>query len=419
MSKRRSDGDGSVHQMHVNGCPRPVDARGNSTCKCRWRGALVVGWKPTDRKDSQGRTVLAPVRRTVTAATRNGCAERVRKLHEDVKANTLPVRENATLEQWLNHCHSTLLPRQKRQLKDRTMRDYRRVFDQYLIPLMGHVRLDRLTSDHIDDAWQALAEVGNPLLGDKARPLSTTTIHGAHTILSRMLRLAMQKNRLTVNPAGPDSMDAPPRRDTEVEPIDRDDWRKILDAAHDTRNAPRWTVALAMGLRQGEALALRWSDVDLTTATLRVRQTLYRMPGHGITFTAPKTERAKRDIPLPPPLVAELKAHRKAQNAERLHAGDQWQDHDLVFTTVTGTPIDPSRDRKRWKALLEDAGVKHYKLHAARHTAATAMLLNGIDSRVVMEIMGWSQISTAARYQHAVSEAKRAAVEKQAATFWN
>ena len=412
MAKKRSDGEGSVHQMHDRDCSRPTDRRGNSTCKCKWRGALVVGYKtgPSGKPTA--------IRKTVTAATKSGAATRLRELREQHAARTLPVGKSPTLEQWLNHCHARLLPNQKRRLRESTLDTYRGVFDNYLIPLLGHVRLDRLTSEDIDDAWQTLAETGNPLLGEKARPLSPTTVHYVHTILSRMLRLAVQKKQIPTNPAGPDAMDAPSPGEGEVEPLATEDWQKVRDAAAGVRNPARWTVALAIGLRQGEALALRWQDVDLDAGTLRVRQTCYRLTGKGIVFGPPKTDRSKREISLPDPLVLELRRHRKAQAEERLAAGDQWEDLDLVFCQPTGRPIDAREDRKHWHRLLERAEVAPVKLHAARHTAATIMLLQGVDVRVVMDIMGWSQISTAANYQHAVSEAKHAAASKMASAFW-
>lgn len=404
--KRRVDGEGALYPMHAHGCPKPEDRHGNPACKCKWRGAYIVGWR--DDK---------PIRKTVSGANRSATQARLNELKDRHSANTLPVGKVPTVEQWLNHCHAKLLRRGKRPLKESSLVNYRGVFDNYLIPLLGHLRLDRLTAERIEDAWDTLAEDGNPL-GEKARPLAPATIHHAHVVLVRCLRLAVQRKQITTNPAGPDSMDAPSKGKGEVQPLATEDWRKVLETAQGLPNTARWSVALAIGLRQGEALGLRWSDVDLEKGTLSVNQTLYRLPGKGIVFGLPKTDRAKRTIGLPEELVAEIRRHRKEQTQARLHAGDQWVDSGLVFTLPDGRPLDPSVDRRRWKALLSKAGVEPIKLHAARHTAATMMLLEGIDRRVVMDIMGWSQIATAENYQHAVIEAQRDAVARIGAVVW-
>lgn len=399
-SKKTTDGGGSVYQNHVKDCARPVDGLGNSTCKCRWRGAVVVGW--------QGKK---PLRKVVTASTASGAATKVRQLREAQAAKKVVIGKSPTVETWLRYCLEVAYPRRiaAGNMREVSLVNYKGIAKNYLIPLLGHQRLDRLTADDIEDAWQTLREVGNPLLGEKAKPLSSYTVHHTHTVLSRALRLAIQKGKLVSNPAGPDSMDAPSRGDDEAAPLETEDWTKVLDVAPDLPNPARWTVALALGLRQGEALGLRWEDVNLKTGTMRIRQTVYRLPGKGIVFSEPKTDRSKRTIGLPDELVDDLKAHKAKQAEDRLKAGDQWQDHDLVFPMEDGRPFDPSVDRRRWLKLLKTAGVKPIKLHAARHTAATVMLLQGVDARTVMDIMGWSQISTAANYQHAVKEAHRAA----------
>jgi integrase len=411
--KKRSDGDGAVYRVHAKGCPRPKGARGKETCDCPWRGAFIKGYK---RSEKTGKPI--PIRGTVTAKTENGCSAKLREARATHEQTSLPVGKSPTLEQWLNHCHSTALPRQKKPPRPSTMETYRSCFDQYLIPLMGHVRLVDLTSDDIENAWEVLREQGNPTKGDKAKPLSGTTVHWAHTILARMLRLAVQKKHLAINPAGPDAMDAPSLEEDEVDPFSSDEWRKILDAAAGQWNAARWTVALAMGIRQGEALALRWSDVDLDNHTIRIEQTVYRLKGQGFVFGPPKSKKGKREFAIFPELSAELRKHRSEQMQARLHAGDAWRnDRDLVFTNADGGIIDPTTDRDRWRALLVKAGVQHRKLHAARHTAATEMLLAGVDSRVVMDILGWSQIATATRYRHAVDQAKRTAAQQIGAAF--
>jgi len=120
----------------------------------------------------------------------------------------------------------------------------------------------------------------------------------------------------------------------------------------------------------------------------------------------PKSVAGRRSIALPGPLIEGLRAHRTAQLEEPLRAGSEWQDNGLVFTQPNGKPVDPRADNRAWKALLRDAGVRDARLYDARHTAATLLLLQGVDDRVVMEIFGHSQLSMTARYQHVMPEAR-------------
>ena len=115
----------------------------------------------------------------------------------------------------------------------------------------------------------------------------------------------------------------------------------LMAAALTHRNAARWTVALAVGLRQSEALALRWSDVDLDNGTLSVRRGLHRVSGRGLIYEEPKADRSRRNLALPTPLVQALRAHRAAQLEERIAAGSLWEDHDLVGCTTGGTRRRP------------------------------------------------------------------------------
>jgi integrase len=186
----------------------------------------------------------------------------------------------------------------------------------------------------------------------------------------------------------------------------------VLEAAKGGRLEARWVIALTLGLRQGEALGLGWEHVDLDEGVIRVRRALKRVKGKGLIFGPVKSKKSNRDLPIFPELLPILRAHKKAQTAERLEAGTAWHDDGLVFCQVNGKPIDPSRDYQSWQALLKTAGVKRYRLHAARHSAATFLLLEGVDTRVVMELLGHSQISVTARYQHVVDEAKKTATAK-------
>jgi integrase len=184
----------------------------------------------------------------------------------------------------------------------------------------------------------------------------------------------------------------------------------------------RWLVGLALGLRQGEALGLRWEDVDLDAQVLRVRRALQRRRGGGggLVLTEPKTQRSKRTIPLPDQLAAALEDHRQRQAKERAVAGSLWQDSEYVFTTPTGTPVGPRNDFRQFRKLLARAGLPPVRLHDLRHTAASLLLAQHVPARVVIELLGDSQIAlTMNTYSHVAPEVSREAAELMARALWH
>jgi integrase len=125
-----------------------------------------------------------------------------------------------------------------------------------------------------------------------------------------------------------------------------------------------------------------------------------------------KSRAGRRAIGLPAELVALLDRHRDEQDNERITAAQLWRESDYVFTTPRGEPVNPSTDYHQWKRLLADTGVRDGRLHDARHTAATVLLVLGVPERAVMGLMGWSTTAMAARYQH-VTDAMRGEVARR------
>lgn len=400
-STKRTDGGGSVYRRHLTTCPPVVNGkRPSHPCKGPFVGAFVADWR--DGK---------PIRKKVTAKSRTSAEAKLRELREKVEAGQLPSGRIPTVAEWMTYWLDQIAAK---KVRPSTLRGYRTYIDCYIIPLLGDKRLDRLQPEHIATAWAELMSVGRPGVKDP-KPLSSTSAHQGHRILSRALKVAYQRGHVTRNVAT--MIDAPQPRDVEMEPLTKTQALKVLETVKGRRNAARWTVALALGLRQGEALGLRWENVDLEAGTLAVRQSLGRVKGQGLVLGPVKSRAGRRVIALPAQLLAELKAHRVAQTAERLGAGSWWTDGDFVFARVDGRPTDPKSDWLEWRALLEEAGVPAARLHDARHTAATMLLAMGVPMRVVMEILGHSRITVTSRYQHVVDEMHRDAADKMDA-FW-
>lgn len=158
-------------------------------------------------------------------------------------------------------------------------------------------------------------------------------------------------------------------------------------------------------------MALRWSDIDFTDGMLKVAGTMNRV-GAELVITEPKTARSRRTLPLSPAIVAMLKAHRAAQAAERLRAGDKWADTGLVFTTESGTPVEPHNVLRAIKTAAAKAGIKGVGVHTLRHSAAVAWLEAGVHIKAVADLLGHSSINvTGDTYGHTSDDTARAAVD--------
>lgn len=386
-STKRSDGEGSIYYDRT---------------RERFIGSYVIGW---DGKK--------PIRKKVSAKSRAGAASKLRELRDKVRAGQLPHGRIPTVAEWMTYWLESIATEANRPS---TLAAYGTYVNRYIIPLLGKHRLDKLTPEHIGAAWRVLREEGCPGK-ENPKPLSPTSVHQAHVILSRALKVAMQRGYATKNVAT--LMDAPQATPPDVAVLTQAQVRNVIDAAHGKRNAARWTVAFALGLRQGEALGLTWDDVDLTAGTVHVQHSLGRVKGKGLTLGPVKSRKGKRVIVMPGPLLAEMKAHRSAQNAERLAAGSWWRDKGYVFTTEHGAPIDPKADWSAWKALLTEAGAPDVRLHSARHTAATMMLALGVPQKIVSEMLGHSRSDITEGYQHRVDDLHQEAADRMATALWD
>lgn len=186
--------------------------------------------------------------------------------------------------------------------------------------------------------------------------------------------------------------------------------RRLLAAVRADRLHAVYVLALSAGLRRGELLGLRWADVDLDGGELHVRQAVQRVGGE-LRFTEPKTRHSRRTIPLPAIAVDALREHKARQAADRLAAGPGWRDSGLVFTTATGTGIEPRNLNRHWYSLRMRAGLPSVRLHDLRHTCVTLLLDAGAPPHIVQAIAGHSGIQvTMSIYAHAAQEEQRKAL---------
>lgn len=255
------------------------------------------------------------------------------------------------------------------------------------------------------------AHVERWLLGLHKAGKAGDTVRLCLTALRKILDAAVRDGLVARNAAATVKRPAAPHK--EAVWLSDSEVAAVLKAAEGSQFHPVFVLIASTGLRRGEALALRWADVDLdgAPASMRVNGTLARAGGV-LTFSSPKSKGSRRTVPLTAALVELLRAQRKRQAAQRLKAGADWQDNGLVFSTDTGGPLDPNNALHAFKAAAVKAGAPDAVIHSLRHSAATGMLTRGVPLHVVSRILGHASVAiTGDLYGHVATDDAMAAME--------
>ena len=354
----------------------------------------------TKRKDGRYQAavyVLQPdgtrARKFVYGKTWAECDAKRRELL-DKAAQGIPVpTRSAKLAEWLPYwLENVVKPRRKLNTYDK----YEAHVRLYLVPLLGAKRLESLG---VADIRRFLVQV--------EKKTTAATAKEAHRVLRTALAAACREELVTRNVA---SLVEPPRPSArELSPWTLDETLTFLAAARRDPLYAAFVLAITMGLRRGEIVGLRWSDVDLDKRVLYVRQQTQRRRGQ--LYNDDPKGRRRRAVPLPAMCIAPLRWHRMRQAALRERMGDKWETSGHVFTTRTGRPVEPRNVYRSFTRVARKAGLRVIRLHDARHGCATLLTAAGVAPRVVMEILGHSQISiTMDVYTHVVQDTQREAI---------
>jgi integrase len=291
----------------------------------------------------------------------------------------------------------------KPNVRPLTYAGYKVNVEKHLIPTIGKLRLDQLTPQHVQGMINARLAAG----------FSTKTVAYVHQVLRTALSLAVRWELASRNVAK--LVDKPRIERKPVNPLTPDEARRFLTAIRGHRLEALFSVALALGLRQGEALGLRWDDVDFEARTLRVNNQLQRID-HKLTLVPPKTAKSRRTLVMPPLIVDRLRDHEQQQVAEKIRAGSRWEETGLVFANRTGGPMQARHVIEQFHQALHLAGMRQIRFHDLRHSCATLLLVQGVSPRVVMEVLGHSEIAlTMNAYSHVVPELEREAAHRMQA----
>lgn len=367
MAGKRGNGEGSISQLPSG----------------KWRAQATINGQ----------------RVGLTAKTHKEAQEQLRKLLGDADRGLLPPAERLTLaahiERWLDDVI-------KPSVRPRTTKGYRDIARLHIVPTLGKLKLTQIQPSHVQALYGKLTGAG----------LSAKSVRNVHAVLRHALNQAVDWNLVPRNVA---SLAHPPRVDRqEVVALTAEEVRALLTFMRGDRWEALIATALATGMRQGELLGLKWTDVNLTGQKLHVVRQLQRDG----TYGEPKTAKGRRTIDLPASCVAFLKEHRRRQTEERLLVGPEWQQTELVFCTHQGKPFGHRNVLRAFKLIMLRAGLPDVPFHALRHTAATLLLTQGVHPKVVQERLGHATISmTLDIYSHLIPSMGRAAADQLDALF--
>lgn len=370
MTRRRARGSGAVFR------------RGDG----RWVGEIDYGW---DGKRH--------VRKTIYGNSRRETEDRIRAVLNDRDAGLPPPTRSPQLAAFLDRWLTAVRP----SIRPSTYASYEGIVRLHIVPTIGRIPVDKLTVDHIA-----------ALIRDKQTEdrLSTRSVRYVLLVLRNALNKAVRWGVAARNVATLVDPPRVPHRDVRV--LSPDEASRLLQAARGDQYESLIVLAVSTGVRLGEALGVKWTDVDLDRRHMRIDKSLQRISQQGLVLTETKTRRSRRTIVLPVVAAEALRQRQVQQREQRRAFGPGWRDEGLVFTSSTGRPVDARNVQRTFRRILRKAKLPQMRFHDLRHSCASLLLTQGVPPRVVMETLGHSRISvTMDTYTHVMPALQREAAD--------
>lgn len=392
---KRGQGEGSIRERFK------IDKNTGKKVSIGWEARYTAG------KDANGKQI----RKSIYGKTSDEVKKALRKVLTDMDNGTYIEPAKTTVGAWLDTWFNTY---KKPSVKAKTLECYDNIIRNHIKPKIGGIALKDLKADKVQGLYNEVASKFSPRMAE----LTHVTLHAA-------LEQAIKNDLIIKNVTKATTLPKKVKKEPRV--LTPEEQNKFMEAIKGDRMEAAFILDLFTGLRRGELLGLKWADIDFKNKVIKIRQTLCRVKNFDdgaenktkLVFDTPKTEKGKRVIPLLDEVVNALKTHKNRQGAEKLKAGGLtkdgglYEDNGLVFCTQIGTPLDPRKFTDIFHAVVEKAGIGETNLHALRHTFATRGLENGIELKVMQELMGHSSITlTADIYSHVLLDKNREAINK-------
>lgn len=326
-------------------------------------------------------------------------SEMLRELEQGALATGPQRKLGEYLEDWIENVH-------RDKVRISTYVKYKKSI-RYIVAELGNIWLQKLTPEQVRRFYTKLGKKKE----DGGKGLSSKTIHEVHGVLHLALKNAVRWSFVSRNVC--DLVEPPRVVSREPTPLTLEQAQALLESVREHRLEVLLTVAVVTGMRRGELVALRWSNIDFSHKTLLILHTVDYIPKYGYVETEPKTKAGKRLIDLPDFLVDILRQHRARLLEQQLKLGEVWENRDLVFPDLHGGFFNPGYLDKVFTKLLREAGVPHMHFHDLRHSAATILLGMKVNIKVIQELLGHSDIAITLRvYGHLLPSMQGEAVEK-------
>ncbi|MCF2617737.1 site-specific integrase [Oscillibacter valericigenes] len=371
MAKKRANGEGSIRKRKDG----------------RWEGRYTAGHDP-----ATGKTIY----KNVLGKTQAEVKEKLKRAIEDsAKLDTSKVGQY-TVGQWMDVWFENYAKIKVRPSSHQTYRGY---IENHIKPNIGSIPLNKLTSLELQKFYKKLLGNGRvERIESKKQPkgLSAKTVRNINQIISSALNLAIEQRLILTNPANACALPKLEHREMKTLPVEQ--LASSLREAKESGVFEMYYIELATGLRRGELLGLKWSDIDLEHGNLWVQRQIVRIDGE-IVEAPLKTKNAYRTLPLSTDAVDVLKEQKK-----------KCGNSPYVFPSPTGGPISPDSVLHMLHRVLKRAGLPKVRFHDLRHTFATLALQNGVDIKTVSGMLGhFSAGFTLDTYAHVTTSAQKEA----------